>query len=396
MIEYLKKKIEPIIDSIVDPVVKRILTFSWKLKLTTVIVLSLGIFAITEPDVFAKIASVSVKTVKYTLSSNRIILNNKALERLQSSRRILWASLESLLESKHDPQLTPWVAAQLAWAHENTDTAFNSKLQLYFRQTKVTECGCWREIPFTEKSPRLVHVSGWVLSAMAKSDISATDDEITFLLQHQSESGWWPMYVISNVNDSNASTYTTAWALIGLSAQLAKKNTNPRFQVRMNKAIAKGAAWLMRTRADAARWKDYPLSEVGQVSESISGLVFHALTVTNNTSDTDLPEQWISTLPNSIPTPDAVEQSAILTDTVDGPQTDYYLQFKLPWMLIATIDALPGSKTFKKVEGSQWIERAVLQEGIRKMERDPLPWKRAELLGSLKYLSSVLNSAQIN
>lgn len=393
MIDYFKKKLETILDSIVDPMISKIVALSWNIRIIILIFAVAISSAIAYPEAALRGATTAKSFVRIWLQSSKdVTLSAKTTARLHSSRQVLWATLNSMLDNTHDPQLTPWVAAQIASARSEPSSSFKAELDSYFQSTKILDCSCWRELPHTERSPRLIHVSGWVLSAKAQTELVAPDDEIAFLLDKQTEAGWWPMYVIASVSDANASTYATSWALLGLQAQFHLMEGNTNMQARMEGAIAKGSAWLIRTRAEPARWKDYPLSEVGRVSESISGLVLHALNTVNVSIAGDLSRQWLGSLPASAPLPDAVEQSGILTETADGPQTDYYLQFRLPWLIIGTVDAYQYGSTAEKVAAASWLDKAILQEGVRKMEREPLPWKRAELLVALRYLEARLSS----
>ena len=394
MFDYLEKKLEIILDSIVDPIVAKVVALSWRMRVLILLIATSACATFAYPELILNGATNLVRFVKIEINSDdKLILSQDATTRLHASSQILWTTLNSILDNPHDFQLTPWVAAEVATARSEPDQSFKSALEIYFRNTKVPECGCWRELPNTDKSPRLVHVSGWVLSAMAMTEIAAKDDEISFLLDRQAEAGWWPMYIISSATDASASTYATAWALIGLQAQLSAQSATATASrlAQIQSAISKGSAWLIRTRAESARWEDYPLSEVGRISESISGLVLHALTVTNASSSPDLSRQWLLSMPASVPPPDAVEQSGILAETMDGPQTDYFLQFKLPWLIVGTVDAYQYGSISEKVAATKWIENSILQEGVRKMERDPLPWKRAELLVALRYLESHLS-----
>jgi hypothetical protein len=65
---------------------------------------------------------------------------------------------------------------------------------------------------------------------------------------------------------------------------------------------------------------------------------------------------------------------------------DHFSQIKLPWMLIATIDAYPSGDIFQKGRARNWIDAALSEHGVLTADASTNNWWRAELLYALKYV----------
>jgi hypothetical protein len=60
--------------------------------------------------------------------------------------------------------------------------------------------------------------------------------------------------------------------------------------------VSRGASWLIAKREPKARWKDYPLNPSGKLSESISGLVLHALHAASPDNLRGIDQEWLDCL----------------------------------------------------------------------------------------------------
>ena len=94
-----------------------------------------------------------------------------------------------------------------------------------------------------------------VLFALAKLNFPATEAEVRFFLKEQKPDGWWPVFQ-STDKEAFASTYGTAWALIGLQTQLRNRLIPQTMEEEVSNAISNGSSWLMKHQESKSRWKD--------------------------------------------------------------------------------------------------------------------------------------------
>ena len=169
----------------------------------------------------------------------------------------------------HLPQLTAAVG--------RTAIGDPDRIRTYLRDTE-SACNCWQESPYVTSLPN-VAVSGWVLFALAELDLPATESEVRFFLTEQNKPhGWWSVFQARD-DEANASTFGTAWALLGLQNQRRKKLIPNVLVDDTSNAIRKGFSWLSR-QENRTRWKDFPSHPKGAISLSLSGLAMHALSLT--------------------------------------------------------------------------------------------------------------------
>jgi hypothetical protein len=228
--------------------------------------------------------------------------------------------------------------------------------------------------------------SAWVIFSLAEIDTPATNGEINFLLGEQHPEGWWPVFPVEDGKSEYASTYGTAWALLALQYQLSKKLISGNDASRVSAAVSRGAGWLIAKRATGTRWKDYPLNPNGRFSESISGAALHALHMTSPDKLSSIDQDWLDNLPSRAPSASDAEHDDYWIDSKDGSHIDGYTHPKLPWMLVATVDAYPSGSILQRARALQWLESAVQQQSVVAADTHPTNWWRAELLYALKYL----------
>jgi hypothetical protein len=185
-------------------------------------------------------------------------------------------------------------------------------------------------------------------------------------------------------SDPNASTFGTAWALMGLQAQLRNKLIPETMEEEVSNAIAKGTSWLIRHRS-GTRWKDYPFYEGGKPSDSLSGLVMHALHLTASASIKELEKEWLNSLPSKFP--DAQQSFVGVKLRVGGSISEPFVQITLPWLLIATADAYGTGNYFERTRALLWMEHALDQESVIHADTQVNDWWRAEFLLALRYVA---------
>jgi hypothetical protein len=263
-----------------------------------------------------------------------------------------------------------------------------------FRKKEVAACNCWQEITAPHSLPNVI-VSGWVLFALAEFHFPATESELRFFLMEQKRDGWWSVFQATD-EEANASTFGTAWALIGLQAQLRNKLIPQTMEEEVSNAIRNGSSWLIRHRSGTC-WKDYPLNEAGKDSVSLSGLVMHALHLTAPDSIEQLKKDWLYNLPSAhicrnhfdrVPDANAREQSFFgVKLRVGDSVSEAFVQLTLPWMLIATADAYSAGNHFERTRALLWMERALDQESVIHADTQVNNWWRAEFLLALRYVA---------
>jgi len=303
----------------------------------------------------------------------------------ETSRRLA----EGLRTDLNDPENiyppSPWSLAQLTAASSGMMKIKPELVRAYFSKHVEIACNCWQEIPHSESRPN-VAVSGWVLFALAKLNFAATEAEVRFLLKEQKPDGWWSIFEATD-DQANASTFGTAWAVIGLQTQLRNKLIPQTLEEEVSNTISKGGSWLLRRR-NGSRWKDYPFQEKGAYSDSLSGLVMHALHLTASDSINQLKKEWLHDLPSKVPTAGDASQSYVWIKLRAGaPFKDDYVQIALPWMLIATADAYTAGTYVERTRTLLWMERALYQESVLHADTQVENWWRAELLLALRYIT---------
>jgi hypothetical protein len=302
----------------------------------------------------------------------------------ETSRRLA----EGLRGDLNDPEnLYPpsaWTLAQLTAASNGMIKIKPEVVRAYIRNTEKIACNCWQETP--DGLPN-VAVSGWVLFALAELNFPATEAELRFFLKEQKRDGWWSVFQVTD-DEANASTFGTAWALIALQTQLRNKLIPQIMEEDVSNAIGKGSDWLIRQRGIGNRWKDYPFHKNGENSDSLSGLVMHALHLTAPDSITQLKKDWLDNLPSKVPSSRERSQSLMWVRLRGGASgQDPFVQIALPWMLIATADAYGAGDYFERTHALLWMERTLYQESVIRADTQVDNWWRAEFLLALRYVA---------
>ena len=390
MLGYFWKKLLEVLDDLLEPFWLRVRAWtkdlSWQgrtlfLVLAGLVALAAGYW--NSLPLFYRYSVAFGKIV--TSAPTKIPLDSSLTFKVRETSQRLALGLRADLNNPNN--LYPpsaWTLAQEAAASSGMIEIKAEVVRTYF-QNMENACNCWQETPDNSHPPH-VAVSGWVLFALAKLNFPATEAEVRFFLKEQKPDGWWPVFQ-STDKEAFASTYGTAWALIGLQTQLRNRLIPQTMEEEVSNAISNGSSWLMKHQESKSRWKDYPLNEVGKISDSVSGLVIHALHLTASDSITQLKKDWLHNLPEVSPAKGEDQNLVWITLRVGAPIEDKTLQITLPWMLIATADAYGAGNYFERTRALLWMERALDQEAVIHANTQVQNWWRAEFLLALRYVA---------
>ena len=214
----------------------------------------------------------------------------------------------------------------------------------------------------------------------------ANPDEVQFLLDEQKQDGSWSVFPVGD--PQYASSYGTAWAILGLNAQLQLGLADENYASKIANSVQKGAAWLIAHRDHGSRWKDYPLVRSGKLSESISGVVLHALHMTMPQEQLgQLDSGWLDGLPATTVKVTDADHPYVWLKTKDGvDENDDFVQIRLPWLVIGTADAYRNGGIIQRAKALAWLEQSIAQDDVLAADTTPDNWWRAELLLSLGYV----------
>lgn len=278
-----------------------------------------------------------------------------------------------------------WPTAQTLLAVDGVLPLDTARLTRFLAASADSACACWREIP-QSGSPRNVATTGWITLALAAMRVPIGATHVAFFLSEQDSDGWWSVFLVANRPDF-ASTYGTAWAMLGLSSQIDAGLLRAPDSAASAAAIARATSWLLGAReSNRPRWKDYPDSRLGRESLSLSGLALHVLHRIAPSATGQVDALWLDSLPVQAPTANEAEHSLQWIDGKDGRHQDSFEQSILPWVLIGTVDAWASGTSLQRARALLWLERASLQQSVLEAETQSESWRRAELLIALKYL----------
>jgi hypothetical protein len=398
VLDYFWKKVNEVLDALLEPFWLRVSVWikdlSWRgrtLLLVLVGLMALAFLYWNSLPLFYQTAVAFGKIA--TAAPTQIPLDSSIRAKIRETSRRLAEGMQAEL---NDPEKlnSPWSLAQLMAASGGMIKIKPEVVRTSFRNKEVAACNCWQEITASHSLPNVI-VSGWVLFALAEFHFPATESELRFFLMEQKRDGWWSVFQATD-EEANASTFGTAWALIGLQAQLRNKLIPQTMEEEVSNAIRNGSSWLIRHRSGTC-WKDYPLNEAGKDSVSLSGLVMHALHLTASDSIEQLKKDWLYNLPSAhicrnhfdtVPDANAREQSFFgVKLRVGDSVSEAFVQLTLPWMLIATADAYSAGNHFERTRALLWMERALDQESVIHADTQVNNWWRAEFLLALRYVA---------
>lgn len=390
MFDYFRKKFELLLEALLDPLWARLQSWvtglGWTGKILVSALMLLLSLSFVYRDALLPVLEVTGKIYRVTRNnSSHIPLRASLVSRLRETERRMAGSLQADIDQPGNIDVSPWPIAQATVAVYGLATIDRDKITAFFQKTLEPHCGCWKEIP-GEGYPRNIPASGWIVFALSQLKVPATRDEIKFFLDQQQPEGWWSTFLVADESQF-ASTYGTAWALLALQSQLERKLIDAALVKEVAAAIKLGSTWLAAHReVDKSRWKAYPLLLKGPTSDSISGLVIHALHVTAPQEYTQLESDWLNHLPTAVPSAADAENDYYWIKSKDGFHNDNFVQIKLPWLLIATADAYSSGTILQQAYALRWLERALNQESVINADTQTDNWWRAELLFAIRYV----------
>lgn len=386
MLDFLSKRAEALIDSLLEPAWQRLLGMSWLRRLGVVILLGLILFAVRNWEDALFYAQRGQILVRVALSEPQFIpIGDAAMRTSRETARRIETTLLPELAFAGRPGLEPWPVAQAVAAATRIDSIDTRRVLEFLRSSSDPSCGCWRQIPGTTH-PENVAVSGWVAFAMARLDGGLSEQSVEFFLTEQSPGGWWSVFP-SEAIDDHASVYATAWAVLGLRAQLEKHLIDPSLQASVEAAVTRAQAWIQSSRLPgSARWKPYPGVGSPPAFLATSGLALHALHRIDPEGIGSVDSLWLDGLPSPPPDLSASEVPAVWVNARDGRFEDSLIQLTYPWVLIATMDAYAHGTLLQRTGAVAWLEQALSDASLRDADTQLPNWWRAELLLALNYL----------
>ncbi|PPD29327.1 MAG: hypothetical protein CTY20_06615 [Hyphomicrobium sp.] len=285
----------------------------------------------------------------------------------------------------------PWTVAQMTVATAGLVELNKPVIENFVLKTMDTACGCWHELG---DKPEHIGVSGWVLYSLGQVNLSVPEPAVGFLLANQSEDGWWPIYP-SLPNDRHASTYATAWALLGLEKYVARGKAglqgDEKTIAAATAAIQRGVRWLKKTRvAGEAHWYDYPSYHTKIQAIGAAGHVLFVLHQFSREDElTQVNRLWMKTLDTRVLTAEESDSSDGYIQRKAGEMAiDGTRHLRLPWSLIATVKAFPSGTRWEQARALAWIER-VLRRDLLTESVLSRTWVTSELLLALRELRGV-------
>jgi hypothetical protein len=385
--EIFKGPIDRLTQSVVDPVVERVLSLSWFRRL---LILS-AMLALGWSYLYYRQASNAARD-SYDLvvvsRSQSVPLSSTDTIKLHGHIDSLADHLRAELSKRGTPgNYTSWTIGQIIVSLQGRSTAEANDLALFFEKQDA-DTDCWKQLP-TE--PQHLVATSWVLTALADTGTPLGNRGLACILDSQNQEGWWPLFWPATRDRFNASTDATAWSILALDSQL-RHDTIPKEKVqRATQALQNGRSWLEETRIQGkARWYDYPFSPEQIESVSASGLVLHVLHQTGAGPSKELDGIWLDSLPDHVFFADQNEVSSHATALLpEGTfHRDATRQYVLPWLLVATVDAYPASSSRQRVKALRLVRGCLttLEESERRVLQ--FPWAAAEFEIALRYLNN--------
>ena len=124
----------------------------------------------------------------------------------------------------------------------------------------------------------------------------------------------------------------------------------------------------------------------GVVSESISGVVLHALHQTATGRLRQIDSEWLDSLPETLLSASDADHTYIWYKSKEAWTNDDYVQIRLPWLLVGTVDAYENGSVLQRAKALLWIEDALAQPSIATADTTVENWWRAEILFGLRYV----------
>jgi len=285
----------------------------------------------------------------------------------------------------------PWTVAQMTVSSAGLFELNKTAIERFVYKSMDPSCGCWRELA---DKPEHVGVSGWVLYSLGHVGLPIPEPAVTFLLDNQAADGWWPIYP-ATANDRHASTYATAWAILGLDKYQARSKAGlqpaeaERAQ-RVAEAIQRGVSWLRKTKiTDEARWYDYPNYHTKVRALGVSGLVMYVLNQFSRDDQLeDVSRRWMRAVDGRVISSEETDSSDGSIERKNGAMAiDQTRHIRLPWALLATVKSFRYGSRWEQARALAWMER-VLRSDVLSESVLSRYWVTSELLIALRELKA--------
>lgn len=391
MIDSLKARFAELVESVVTPVWDWILSRSWLSRALILALILAGMLAWYRPDIRSAAYDRVVVAARGIIAGDERLplpraaseLNRTTINRLAEAVDLDLANLE---------HLTPWSASQAVFALRSAgrEVAIGQRFVEFTRSQARPGCFCWTELPGDPPDEIHTAISGWVMAAFANVGTGPSAEELRSVLDMQNRSGWWPTFP-KVLGEEGASTYATAWIVLGL-LELQEKGLIPeQEEAAARQAMARATSWLMMTRDPEDGWKDYPYYRRGVASHAISAFVIHVLHEAGREDLQEIDRSWLGALPP----PDAtgvpeLEKRYQELRTEQGIRIDHLTQVPIAWLVVGTTDAYANGSPQERAEALRWLQELTGQERIVTAHVNPNNWWRAELLYALHHLQTHL------
>jgi hypothetical protein len=398
MAKTFSQRLGELADSVLEPVWTRVMKMAWPVRAGLLLSLLLGVIAWQFPGIVKPVVGwVQGPTAQ---PGNAGLVEPPptgpapmALAQLPAPRPVaeIRAELAPILGAElHTADL----AQQTAWSLAQTMVALSDSREIQLERDQLAEQilasrhgekFCWSELLNEDEQPCTFFVTGWVLSAFARFDRGVQPADIDYALAQQFPNGAWPMF--EGGTEAYSSTYTTCWMIYGLHEQLQKGLLPEPQAAQARRAIGRAAVWLRQNKEEGkARWRPFPGLRGSKESLSISGLAVHALGIASDGSLASLHRDWIESLPEDALAMPAEHSTYQEVMTMRGTRIDHFVQFNIPWSIVATTDAMAVEDPALREKGRQFLRGALANAHVGTADSDPRAWWRAELLIGLAYL----------
>lgn len=277
-----------------------------------------------------------------------------------------------------------WVVSQMTVALLGGQEPDGKSFAMLLDKMRFADCRCWKVV----SSARFQDTAtvNWVAFALAKVGQKLSSEDIAIILNNQ-HNGWWPAFSSATDNEANASTYATAWSVLALHEQIRLGIAEPQ-RSEVQAKIDRGKAWLISKKMQGkASWLDYPNGTPRKEMIGLSGLVVHVLHRLD-ASTRDIDAEWMRDLPADIPKPDDHDANPLFVAMPNANfAQDNTRQLRLPWTIIATVDAYPNGTLSNQARANKWFRHLSNQmEPQVATVMSNMPWAASELTIALRYL----------
>lgn len=383
MLDSLKRAIDQIFGSVIQPIVDWILHQSWIVRLLCLVVISLAAFTWWKPQaVLGTAQDASSYWRMWVNDADHIPIPKSAQHSLALAMRRIAPSVEADLSAKLDQSpMTPWSASQSVLALRLDGQEIPDKdgyLAFVNSRRAAPDCFCWTELEEQPRSEAAVHISGWVMAAFAEIGTPVSKSDLDYILARQNGAGWWAMFPESGASQYE-STYATGWVTLGLYKQRAAGLVPAEMRAPVDGAIRRATEWLVHSR-NGARWKAHPNLPGSTEPEVLSGFILHVLHEVGATDLADVDRSWLQALPRSNLDPNSLDTHYVVLQYGHSAAIDHFAEVRLPWILLATADAYASGTPAQKARTLNWFNRVLGNPAVRSADTEGVEWVRAELL----------------